>query len=280
MSDDEILIMIIAGITAIIAAFASTTLWLHPLFVKNNYALGLSRLSVITGLVWISIVIANFADESVEGVYEWFYLLLGYAQIMVFGQLLSGRMYGVRLRVDIFERKNLAAAIYLAACTVSAGLIAGGSLWGDAGPETDDEGGWWIPMSFFLLGWICLVISSLFYNKREDLNVRKEIVQNRNIIAAKRAGAAMICTSIILTDAVAGDFFGWQSSLISFFGIAGIHLVHEFMTTLTSGPLSKEKEQVRGPMTKKEYFVEVCAYIGMAIIAWMLNRIINLFLGW
>jgi hypothetical protein len=279
MGDDEYFVLIISLLVSAAVYFYSSTSSLHSLFVKNNVAMGLIRCAVPLGLAWILLVLNFYADESVTGIYVFFYFVLGYAQIKIFGQFFPSLLFGVRLRVDIYERKNFAAAIYLAGCTLATALIAGGSVWGDAGPETGDEGGWWIPVSFFILGWLCLLVSTHIFNKREFLNLKKEIVQNRNTISAKRAAAAMIGTAVILTDAVSGDFFGWQSSLVSFFGIAGIHLIHEFISALTAGDHAKDKEAVRGPMSRKEYVIEVLAYIVMASITWVINRIINSYLG-
>jgi hypothetical protein len=84
----------------------------------------------------------------VTGTYVVFNLVLGYAATKLFGQA-GARLFGLRMRVDVLERRNVAAALVIAASTLATGLIFGGNLWGDADPVGDDEGGWWIVGAFF-----------------------------------------------------------------------------------------------------------------------------------
>ncbi len=69
-----------------------------------------------------------------------FYLLMAYGVTKVFGQGIS-RFYGVSLRVNVYEHKNFAAAMFIAAFTLATGIVFGGSLWGEADPLSDAEGG-------------------------------------------------------------------------------------------------------------------------------------------
>ena len=128
----------------------------HPLEILAVWQGGMAFhggfLGVLLAMVWIAFVIWRHADPSVTGVYVWFYLVMGYAAVKLLGQT-TPAAFGARVRVDVGERRNLAAALLVAAFTLATGMIFGGSLWGEADPTGEGEGGWWIPVTFFLLGW-------------------------------------------------------------------------------------------------------------------------------
>jgi hypothetical protein len=186
-------------------------------------------------MAWIGTVLAFFADPSIVGIYVWFYVVMGYAAIKVFGQL-GGRMFGISMRVDVAERRNWPAAIFLAAFTFGTGLIAGGCLWGEADPYSDDEGGWWIPVGFFLLGWGITVAMTAIYHVREPGTFRTLVLQERDRGAAAGAASFTIGTAMLMTDAVSGDFFGWTAGLLDVAMAAAMLLAHEFLRTPTGMP--------------------------------------------
>ena len=237
MSEGEFMVFIIAGAAAIGGMKATSVNGLHALCLERNPGPGLVRLAVIAGLAWLGIVLEFFGDPSIVGIYVWFYLLLGYAVIKVFGQL-GGRLYGVSMRVDVAERRNWAGAIFLAAFTFGTGLIFGGSLWGEADPYSDYEGGWWIPMGFFLLGWSVMVVTLAIYMVREPGRFRTTVLQERDVGAAAGAASFTLGTAVLMTDAVAGDFFGWSAGLLDVAVAAGLLVAHEFLRTRTGLPES------------------------------------------
>jgi hypothetical protein len=237
MSDAEFMVFIIAGAVAFYGMKATSVNGLHPLCLERNPGPGLVRLAIIGGLVWLGIVLAFFGDPSIVGVYVWFYLLLGYAMIKAFGQL-GGLLYGVSMRVDVAERRNWAGALFLAAFTFGTGLIFGGSLWGEADPYSDYEGGWWIPTGFFALGWSVMAVTLAIYLVREPGRFRATVLQEREVGPAAGAASFTLATAVLMTDAVSGDFFGWGAGLLDVAIAAGMLVAHEFLRTPIGRPES------------------------------------------
>jgi hypothetical protein len=75
----------------------------------------------------------------------------------------------------------------IAAFTLATGLIFGGSLWGEADPVGDGEGGWWIPASFFALGWTTLVIAFGLFLRREGGRLAHRLQRERSLDDARAA---------------------------------------------------------------------------------------------
>ena len=235
MSDDEIFVSIAAAVVAVFASVATSVSGLHPLCLHHNPGPGLVRLAVIGSMVWLGIVLRFFGDPSIVGIYVGFYFLLGYAVTKFFGQVLL-MLSGVSLRVDVAERRNWPAALFVAAFTFGTGLIFGGSLWGEADPNSDYEGGWWIPLGFFIQGWLVMVITLAIYLVREPGRFRTGILQQRNHSEAVGAASFTLSTAVLMTSAVAGDFYGWTEG-VKDVGLAAAMLVaHEFLRPPTGVP--------------------------------------------
>jgi hypothetical protein len=235
MSDDEFFVFIISGIVALSTMAGTSYNGLHPLCLERNPGPGLVRLAVLAGLAWIWIAMEFFGDPSIAGIYVVFYLVMGYAVIKLFGQLGAG-MFGVHIRIDVAERRNWAAALFLAAFTFGTALIFGGSLWGEADPYSDYEGGWWIPLGFFLLGWTVMTIMVALYHWREPGRFRTLVVQERDVGAASGAASFTISTAILMTSAVSGDFFGWGEGLIDIALAFAMLIAHEFLRSPSGMP--------------------------------------------
>lgn len=235
MSDDEIFITIVAAITAVAATAGTSVRGLHPLCLDRNPGPGLVRLAVIGSLLWLGIVLGFFSDPSIVGIYVWFYFLLGYAVTKLFGQVLL-MTSGISLRVDVGERRNWPAAVFFAAFTLGTGLIFGGSLWGEADPNSDYEGGWWIPLGFFLQGWLVMVVMLTLYLWREPGRFRTGILQQRNASEAMGAASFTLGTAVLMTNAVAGDFYGWGEGLKDIGLAAAMLVAHEFLRPPTGVP--------------------------------------------
>jgi hypothetical protein len=235
MSEDEIVVTVFAAIAAVASAGATSVRGLHPLCLERNPGPGLVRLAVIGSMVWLAVVLRFFGDPSIVGIYVAFYLLLGYAVTKFFGQVLL-MTSGISLRVDVAERRNWPAALFFAAFTFGTGLIFGGSLWGEADPDSDYEGGWWIPMGFFAQGWLVMAAMLTLYLMREPGRFRTGILQQRNLSEAKGAASFTLSTAILMTSAVAGDFYGWAEGLKDVGLAAAMLVAHEFLRPPTGLP--------------------------------------------
>jgi hypothetical protein len=270
MDDSESYVFIISALAAAATAVVTRVAPLHGLFLRRNAGVGLARLAVAASMAWIAFVIWQFADPSVRGIYVVFYLVMGYAITKLFGQLGAG-LFGARLRVDVYERRNFAAAVFVAAFTLATGMIFGGSLWGEADPHGGGEGGWWIPLGFFLAGWGVLAVTLALYLWREPGRFSIQIRQNRNLEDARTTGIYVLSTGTILTEGVAGDFFGWRQGLLGLAAIAAMLIVHELLAPRSPEPLSTAGKET-APSPSRRIF-EALTYASTAIAMWLFQRL-------
>jgi hypothetical protein len=285
VDDAEFMVMLISSVAAVATAATTRTETFHRLYLRNNPAPGIVRLGVFLSMGWIGFVLWRYADPSVTGIYVVFYLVMGYAVVKVCGQL-TASLYGARTRVDAVERRNVPAAIVIAAFTLATGLIFGGSLWGEADPVGDGEGGWWIPASFFLLGWITLLIAFRLFQRREGGRLAHRLQRERNLADARAAGSFLLGTGIALTEAVSGDFWGWRHGLLTFGVLAAMVIAHELFAGLqarghrrgTAGDLGGDGDS-SGPTSDARRTVEAVVYLLLGLGAWGLNRLLDLSVG-
>lgn len=265
MDPDEIFVGAISLVIAIVGLSMTSTSRMPRLYFRNAWGLGLNRLATFAGMLWILFVLLKYADPSVQGIYVWFYLVMGYAAVKTVS-VLGARMFGVRFRVDICERRNPAAALLCAAIIVATGMIFGGCLWGEADPTGDDEGGWWIPVGFFIAGWGALVIALAVFFWREPGPTRLRIRCDRNVPEARAAGAYAIAAAWLLTQAVAGDFYGWRHGLLAVGFIGGLLVMHE--------GFAFAEARVTGAMGAKggARAVESISYLATGAVFWLISR--------
>jgi hypothetical protein len=270
VDDLEVIVFMICVGLAVGGAIRHSTGRLHPAHFRENPAPGIIRLGILLSMAWIAFVLWRFADDSVTGGYVVFYLIMGYAAIKWCGQELIARM-GARTRVDAAERRNVPAALVAAAFILATGLIFGGSLWGEADPVGDDEGGFWIPLSFFLLGWAVLVVVFRFYLKSEGGTLAERIQRERSLDDARAAALFLLGVAIPLTDAVAGDFWGWIHGFSTFGVLAGMVIVHEVF----AGSNRNESPVSRADGFDPRRALEGALYLALGAGALALNRVLD-----
>ncbi|MCP1727506.1 hypothetical protein J2T60_001506 [Natronospira proteinivora] len=225
---------------------------LHHLYWHKNSAIGLARLGVIASVLWCAYVLSLHADPTITGIWTVLYALMAFAAIKFFGQLWA-EFFGPRLRIDVYERKNLAAAIFIAAFTLATGMIFGGAMWGSMTAESLEYGsifevlpgyedGWWITPWFFLMGWTILALTQWLWIRREKANFADRIVRDHRINDAKAAAGFCLSNAVIITYAVHGDYHGFGDSLFGFSLIALPVLAHELMRPRTPDEVSRDGE--------------------------------------
>ena len=270
MSEDEVLVMVVGLFAATAAAMALSTSRLHYLHTRGNLGIGLHRSAVLAALAWAAYVIYFHGDESIRGIYVAFYLLLTYAVVKGFGQVLGPALLGLNVRRDVFVRANRPIALFTATFALATGLIFGGSLWGEADPLSDAEGGWWIPVGFFLLGWLILVAATALYAWRSR-DFHRQLRCEHDLGAARTAAVFVLSSTAVILQGVAGDFWGWAEGLLSMGTIALMLLGHE----LLAGGRDAEAEPVGyGDVISLREFLEHALFIGLAVACWWLNRLI------
>ncbi len=248
---------------------------LHDLYLRDNPGPGLVRLAVWVGMAWCFFTIIAFGSERIVHIWYVFYLVIGFGVIQVFG-VRAVESFGVRLRVDVYERKNFAAAMFIAAFVFSTALIYGGSMWGESDAESLEYGaffevlpsyddGWWIIMWFFLMGWAILFATMKLWFIREKHITGTGIRSDRSIADGQAAAMYCIGCAIPLTDAVSGDYHGLVDSLIGFAAIALPVLAHEVLR-----PSSDQQE--RDPQ-------EPWLYIAFGFAAMLLAPMLSSILG-
>jgi len=293
MDESEVFILIVAGCAALAAMAFTVTAPMHRLHFRGNPGPGMVRFAIGLSLAWIWLVCMVWADESVQGVYVGFYVALGYAAVKLFGHA-GSRAIGMRYRIDVLERRNVSAALVIAAFTLATGLIFGGSLWGDADPVGDDEGGWWIVWGFFLMGWLVLVAAFRIFQRREGSRFRGRrgaLRRSHDLEDGQAAALFLLAAGITLTDAVSGDFWGWRHGILTFGVLAGLLLAHEVFAGIArgggGGPVGAPDEASGGasggvrPESRPAgaRATEGLVYVFLAVAAWGLNRVFDRFLG-
>lgn len=276
MSEDEIFVLIIAGVVALVTAAATSPAMLPKLVFRRNAAAGLLRLAVVASLGWILLVLLRYSDPSVKGsgLYIGFYLVIGYAVVKLCGQA-AAALYGPRSKVDVYERRNFAAALFIGAFTLGTGLIYGASNWGEADPVGEGEGGWWIPLGFFLLGWLVLVGALTLYTVREPGSLRRSIRQDRSLRDARAASAYVLGTSVVISEAVAGDFFGWLHGILGLGLIVVMIVAHEVLASREDPTVTTVPEYI--PTAGR--VLESLFYLGLAGAFWLAHRWLDTWAG-
>jgi hypothetical protein len=221
--DEGVVLLVLAGI--VLAGHAFRTPWqLHRLYQRGRSAVALGgvRLARWAAFGWVAYVLWNHADPSVTGIYRFFYLVMASAVFTVTTPVLTWILGAGSYRVDILERHNPAAAFLHAGAVLAMGLIFGGCLWGEADPDGDDEGGWWIPMGFLAAGWATLMVATALFRWREPHLNSRTIRQDRITSDGRAAALYTVSAAIPITQAVAGDFHGWRHGLL---GVGAIVLL-------------------------------------------------------
>jgi hypothetical protein len=303
MDGSEVIAFLFSLLLAVAGMVATRKGSLHPLYFRGNPGPGLVRLAVILSMLWIGLVIAVWADESVAGIYVVFYLVMGYAAVKFLGQTVVSA-YGARSRVDVAERRNVPASLVVAAFTLATGLIFGGSLWGDADPVGDDEGGWWIVVGFFLMGWVSLLVAFGLFLRREAGRIAFRLRRERSLQDARAAAVFLLSAAVVLTDAVSGDFWGWRHGILTFGVLAGMLITHQVFAGLALGKGSPHRARGGGAAVQGEAglgevregsrvkpgerapgresgilregrALEGLAYAALALLAWGINRLLD-----
>ncbi|HBJ35178.1 MAG TPA: hypothetical protein DDZ51_10570 [Planctomycetaceae bacterium] len=272
LAEDEVGIFAVAGIIALLMTPFTLGWTYHRLYRRDNPAAALPMIALVVSIAWIAFVLRFYADPSVVGVYVFFYFVLGLAILSLAG-FLAPNLYGLRLSIDVYQRRNMAAAIVISAFALATGMIFGGTLWGEADPVGDDEGGWWIPMGFFVAGWSVLLLASAVYIRGEPSSLRVRVVQDRSVNDARAAASYLLGVGLIVTEAVAGDFWGWTQGLLGLLVIASMTITHQLCSRRLPQLLTTVETQSGGKVGGRDF--ESIAYAVFALLFWVLQRGLN-----
>jgi hypothetical protein len=269
MSDDEFMVFIFTLAAGFVGAITLSSSRLHQFHTHANPGIGLHRLVVLLALLWTWWVIRYHGDPSIVGFYVVFYLVLSYAVVKVFGQLIGPTILGFDVRREAFVGRNLPVALFTASLTLATGLLIGGSLWGEADPLSDAEGGWWIPFGFFLIGWVILMIATWLFVRRGGGRFRVQLRREHDLAAAMTGAVFVLASTTLILQGVAGDFWGWREGLLSMATIATMLVGHEWIARYTE----PSGETGTAPVgTAGVNLLEQGLYIALALAGWLASR--------
>ena len=272
MDPDEWMVLAVSAAVAAGGLAATSRARMPALYFRDASGAGLVRLATGLAMLWILVVLLRFADPSVTGLYVGFYLVMGYAAVKAVAPGAAG-WFGARFRVDVCERRNRSAALVHAGFVLAGGMIFGGSLWGEADPVADGEGGWWIPLGFFAAGWTVFVGAMALFFWREPGPTRLRIRRDRSEGDGRAAASYALATAWVLTEAVAGDFHGWRHGLLAVGFIAallGARELHGVLQERLAGGAP-----TGGRPSHRTW--ESLTYLATGLVFWMLNRSMD---GW
>lgn len=268
MDDSEVFVFLFALGASLGGAVMLSASRLHPLRTRANPGIGLHRLAVLLAMLWTAWVLRYHADPSVTGFYVLFYALLTYGLIKAFGQGLGPMLLGFNVRREVFVGGNRPVGVLTAALALATGLLAGGSVWGDADPTGDDEGGWWIPAGFFLLGWGVLMLALWCYIRREDRLVHR-LRREHELRPAVNAAVFVLSSASLVLQGVTGDFWGWSEGLLGMGTIALMLLGHEWIARHHADTGESARRSAAASL------MEQALYVGLALACWGLSSWIS-----
>jgi hypothetical protein len=201
MSEDEVLVLICAGVFALI----SWSGWLvgccqaRRARASTLVRLIASVLPIACAIILLTVLLLwSSADVRTSGLYTFFYMVFGAAWLGL-TKILSP-LLGISLRDDVLERRNTAALWPIAGALLGLTFCFAGANIGD-GP------GWWVVLFAAIIStgaW------SLFWLIYESMtHVAEHITIDRDPAAGWRLAGYLTATGIIFGRAVAGD---WQSA--------------------------------------------------------------------
>jgi hypothetical protein len=219
------------GAVASVYAFSTRT---HVLYKRNTVDEGIVSLSMILATVWIGYVILFHADPSVKGFYAFSYFMMGVGSCFFLGKFGGRLVAGVR-DVDVYERESSEAAIVQGALILATGIIFGGSLWGEADPDGEGEGGWWIPVIFFINGWAILLLLAVIGWRRVVSHIGVHLKNKREVSRVISFALYTVSCSLIIFGQVSGDFYGWSHGILAVVSVGALLVAQEILVVRRKG---------------------------------------------
>ena len=198
MSDDEIFVLIVSGIIAVIG----WVMYYSRLAGLTRLGGGMGNricLAVFPGLgavgILLTLMLGASYDVRASGTYLSFYLLLGLAWMRVSGWAMG--LLGIFWRDDALERRNLSATLAIAGAWLGlAACYAGGNI-GD-GP------GWWCVV--YASGLATLAWFGLWAVVQWLGDVAERVTIDRDLATGIRLGGLLLALGLVCGRAAAGDW--------------------------------------------------------------------------
>ncbi len=184
-------------------------------------------------------------------------------------------VFGVDLRRDLAEGRNLAAGIVCGCGLAATGLVYGGAVQGDnpgvtGGFFRTELGGSVAALIFFALGQGALFLTSLLYEWITPYDVEEEVTEKGNVAAALGFGGALLATGIVVAHAAAGDLSSWEESVRDFarllVPLAGLPLVRWIVADGLLLGFRNVNREISADRNLAAGLLEAVAYVGCAIL--------------
>lgn len=207
------------GVVLLVAKWFKDLLTPYKLMVelvkKDNFAIGISLggYFLATAIIFVGVLAGPSAGLVEDLIAVGGYSMLGIVFLNTSRWCLDKLAFNKFCNITaIVEDQNCGMAAVRFGVYVGTGLIAAGSLNGQGG-------GVHTAVAFFVLGQISLVAFTRLYDLITPYDLQKEI-QDGNVSAGIAFGGTIVAVSIILMNAVSGDFVGWTHNLVRFVQLA------------------------------------------------------------
>ncbi len=177
------------------------------------------------------------------------------------------------LRKEITEDRNSGAGVLKGVVFIGSALILFGSITGES---NDAISGIFTATGYWLLGLIILLVTAKLYNLMLSYDLHAEIEKD-NVAAGVAFSGALLAISIIIMNALLGDFNSWKDtllevgleSLLGFIVLPIMRFVSDKILLpgqkLTDEIVNQDKPNIGAGL------IEAFAYVGSAIlITWSL----------
>ena len=232
MGDDEVFLLVIS-LTLFLFALYRWCVALRIAGRSRSNGWPLMLLTPIAGLVFIFLVLRRSADDEVrdDARYIILLLLLGGAWVGVVSGILHA--FGVGLREDAAERRNVAAALAWCGTTLGVTILYAGGNTGEGPSLWNNVFSAGVGTSALLLMWLVLEWTA---------RISHSVTIDRDIASGLRVGGFMLSIGIIFGRAVAGDWRSAAHTLNDFVRdgwIASLMLAIAVIVELTTHPTPK-----------------------------------------
>ncbi|WP_062061953.1 DUF350 domain-containing protein [Aquimarina longa] len=248
----------------------------EELVIKDNFAFSVSYVGYFVGL--LIVIGASIVGESVG----WMEDLLAIAYYSSIGIVLLNVSIWINhkfiinkfnIKKEIIVDQNVGTGVIEAAIMIAAALVLFGAITGESESLFS---GTITAILYWAIGMIILIITSKMYIISVRYDVHSEIEKD-NVAAGLALAGAIVAISIVVMNALLGDFENWQTTLIdvgtqTIVGLLALPVMRIVADKillpgqrLTDEIMNQEKPNVGAAL------VEAFAYIGAAIlITWSL----------
>lgn len=246
----------------------------HELVLNDNLAFAISYVGYFVGLL---IVIGaaliggsiNWLQDLMEiGYYSLIGILLLHFSVWINNKVIISEF---NIKKEILEDRNLGTGYIEAAVFIATALILFGAISGESG-------GWlfgtFTALVYWGVGLLIMILVSKLYIKFVGYDVHQEIEKD-NVAAGVALSGVIIAISVIVMNALLGDFESWITTLVDVLVQTVIGVIMLPIMRMVADKILLPGQRLTDEIVNQEEpnvgaaLVEAFAYIGSAVlIAW------------